>query len=83
MRVERLRGFGPDMSSMEDFTVRSLLIDSEDERIRLERQPLVIAEALGRLLNVLADKGVLNGPDVCKVLGIWDETSVEFIKDES
>ncbi|MGH7175397.1 MAG: hypothetical protein ACREGR_03510 [Minisyncoccia bacterium] len=57
--------------SLEDFAVNQLLteeVHGYDEKVRLERQPGNIARAVGRLLELLYDKGVIDGSDIHKAL---------------
>jgi hypothetical protein len=56
-------------NSISSFLYDELLIDSDERKIYLERQPTIVVEALGRLVSILLDKGVLNLDDLKKISG--------------
>jgi hypothetical protein len=68
--------------SVETFAVSMLLAEDPaatvERPIRLEKQGEKIAAALGRLLDLLAQKGILSGPEIHAVL----ETDQRFSEAE-
>lgn len=66
--------------SVEVYTRRSLL-NSYHERVTLENQPTVIVEAMGRLLNLLLDKGLLTEEEFFEgVLNQYRHGDVSLVK---
>ena len=85
--------FGHDqriIKEVEDFVAESLILKdgkdglvqfaSSEAKIPLEKQPTVLAEAFGKLINLLADKGILTCEEVTNIVD-YHPREASFIKE--
>lgn len=70
-------------ASIEEFTRFCLIcgIDAQDSRVLLEEQPTKVAEAIGRLLDILVRNGLLNKEEFGEILDVdyHKRESLEFV----
>ncbi len=75
---------GKERDSIQRFMYDSILYDSDEKRVFLENQPKVVCEALGRLVEILIKRGVLDLQDLKDISGCdWGSkaASLKLVKE--
>ena len=90
-KTPKLHGIGENYNkpTVEEFTISQLLhkegYSGDRERVRLEQQPENVAKALGGLLNLLLEKGIILPEDFHNIVDTdWVlRDKCEILKDNS